>query len=548
MASNSVNILLSARDEASPAINKAATSSNHLSKSMQGTSSAGAGLGGGMKGMIGPLALVAGGFLAAKAAAAAAKMAFQAFTGMISGSVESWAVQEEAIRGNSPALQEYASNLQALTNIGDEEILNQMQVARGMGVTDDRMKQVTQAAIALSEVTGKPLKASMKAAVNGTEGYLEALKSTFPAMANMETKAEQQAFVQQKLKEGYANATQGTDTLKGALKSLGNNWGDMLEKVGQLLAPFIKKIADWFNRISPIIQKVIAKALPMMQNFAAKMQEVAAWIGEKLVYAFTFIEQAVLNWRQVMAVAGLFVYGKILKFVEDVRHFFTGVIPGLIKWFADNWMNIFRDMFVAYITMWKNRIQQVVDLVTLFWDAITGKIGAGEAMLKVGEIAGRNLLEGFKATTQPLPDLLKRQMTVEEKSIAAAQKAIGTNFMDKVDKKYEERIKGFKDTFKMELGGDAGDWLGLDLGNLPGDDKDKDKKNDPKIQTLTATEGRFLSRARANPQETLIAQGDKNLGVMKDSFKKLETINKHLEDLWEAEQSKEEEPPVELTI
>lgn len=545
MASNSVNILLSARDEASPAINKAAKSTNHLSTSMKGTSSAGAGLGGGMKGMIGPLALVAGGFLAAKAASAAAKMAFQAFAGMISGSVEAWAVQEEAIRGNSPALQDYASNLQALTNIGDEEILNQMQVARGMGVTDDRMKQVTQAAIALSEVTGKPLKASMKAAVNGTEGYLEALKSTFPAMANMETKAEQQAFVQQKLKEGYANATQGTDTLKGALKSLGNNWGDMLEKVGQLLAPFIKKIADWFNRISPIIQKVIAKALPMMQNFAAKMQEVAAWIGEKLVYAFTFIEQAVLNWQQVMAVAGLFVYGKILKFVEDVRHFFTGVIPGLIKWFADNWMNIFRDMFVAYITMWKNRIQQVVDLVTLFWDAITGKIGAGEAMLKVGEIAGRNLLEGFKATTQPLPDLLKRQMTVEEKSIAAAQKAIGTNFMDKVDKKYEERIKGFKDTFKMELGGDAGDWMGLDLGNLPGDDDDKkDEKKEGKKELggMKAEEGRFLSRGRQTSAQQALQKQDK----MNALLKKIEELAKRTAEALEEET--EEVPPVELTI
>ena len=544
MASNSVNILLSARDEASPAINKAAKSSDHLSESMKGTSSAGAGAGMSMKGMVGPLALIAGGFLAAKAAAAVAKMAFQAFTNNLSASLDAWAVQEEAMRGNSQELQDYASDLQALTNIGDEVILNAMQMARGMGVAEEDMKGVTQTAIALSEITGKDLNASMKMAAKGSEGYIEALEAVFPEMRSMSTLAEKQAFANEKLGNSYAMAQQGTDTLGGALTSLGNNWGDMLEKVGQLLAPFIQKIADWFNRISPIIQKVIAKALPMMQNFAAKMQEVAAWIGEKLVYAFTFIEQAVLNWQQVMAVAGLFVYGKILKFVEDVRHFFTGVIPGLIKWFADNWMNIFRDMFVAYITMWKNRIQQVVDLVTLFWDAITGKIGAGEAMLKVGEIAGRNLLEGFKATTQPLPDLLKRQMTVEEKSIAAAQKAIGTNFMDKVDKKYEERIKGFKDTFKMELGGDAGEWEGVDFASGKKDDDKKDEKKEGKKELggMKASEGRLLSRGRQTSAQQALQKQDK----MNALLKKIEDAVKRAAEALEDE--KEEEPPVELTI
>ena len=207
-------------------------------------------------------------------------------------------------------------------------------------------------------------------------------------------------------------------------------------------------------------------------------------------------------------------------------------------------MNIFRDMFVAYITMWKNRIQQVVDLVTLFWDAITGKIGAGEAMLKVGEIAGRNLLEGFKATTQPLPDLLKRQMTVEEKSIAAAQKAIGTNFMDKVDKKYEERIKGFKDTFKMELGGDAGEWEGVDFASGKKDDDKKDEKKEGKKELggMKASEGRLLSRGRQTSAQQALQKQDK----MNALLKKIEDAVKRAAEALEDE--KEEEPPVELTI
>jgi len=551
MASNSINILLKARDQASPAINKAAKSSDHLKTSMKGTSSAGAGLGGGMKGMVGPLLLVAGGFLAAKAAAAVAKAAFRAFTSFLSTSIENWAVQEEAIRGNSPALQEYASNLQALTNIGDEEILNQMQVARGMGVTDDRMKQVTQTAIALSEVTGKSLKKSMKAAVNGTEGYLDALIETFPAMRNMETQAEKQAFVQQKLKDGYAMATQGTDTLKGALKSLGNNWGDMLEKVGELLAPTIKKIADWFNRIAPVVQKLIGKLLPMFQTLAMKIQEWAAWMGEKLVYAFTFVQVVAANWKEALQAYLLKVVANFITMVERVKYFFTDAIPTVLKWFAENFLNIFRDMFVAYITMWENRIKQIIDLFTLFWDTISGKLSAGDALLKAGEIAGRSMLEGFEATTKPLPKIWERQMTEAEKAAHAAAGKTWGGVMDKVDVKFNERMKGWKDTFSMELGGDAGDWLGLDLSNLAGDkEKEKKKKKDSKIQALTATEGRFLSRARQNPmiekQEKLIAQGEKNMGILKDQFDTLEDMNKHLDQMRQAAETKES--PIENTI
>jgi len=530
MASNSVAILLTARDEASPAISKAASSTDKLGGSMKKTTGSSAGLGGGMKGLVGPLALVAGGLLAAKAASAAAKAAFNAFTGTLSESVSNWAVQEEAIRGNSQDLQDYASNLQMLTNIGDEEILNQMQVARGMGVTDDRMKQVTQTAIALSEVTGKSLKKSMKAAVNGTEGYLDALIETFPAMRNMETQAEKQAFVQQKLKEGWDMSTQGTTTLKGALKSLGNNWGDMLEKVGELLAPTIKKIADWFNRIAPVVQKLIGKLLPLFQTLANKIGEFAAWMGEKLVYAFTFVEQAVLNWKQMMALYVLSVYQKFLEYVENVKHFFTVMIPGVLKWFAENFLNIFRDLFVAYITMWQNRIQQVIDMFKLFWSVISGDMGAGAAMLKAGEIAGRNLLQGFEATTSPLPDLITRQLTPEEKAIEGARKAITDDFMGKVDDKFKERMDGWKDTFSMELGGDAGDWMGLDLSNLKDDKKDE---KDPKkksaaaaYQALTASEGRFLSRSRSDPMEErqnkMIAQNDKQI----ETFNKIKDLLK----------------------
>ena len=306
----------------------------------------------------------------------------------------------------------------------------------------------------------------------------------------------------------------------------------MLEKIGELLAPTIKKIADWFNRIAPVVQKLIGKLLPMFQTLATKIQEWAAWMGEKLVYAFTFVQVVAANWKTVLIAYVQKLVANFITMVEQVKYFFTDAIPTVLKWFANNFLNIFRDMFVAYVTMWKNRINQVIDLFTLFWDTISGKLSAGDALLKAGEIAGRSMLEGFEATTKPLPKIWERQMTEAEKAAHAAAGKTWGGVMDQVDVKFNERMEGWKDTFSMELGGDAGEWEGVDFASGKKDD-DKKKKKDSKIQALTATEGRFLSRARQNPmiekQEKLIALGEKNLGVMKDSFKNSENVLKELE-------------------
>ena len=270
MATNSINILLKARDEASPAINKTATSTDKLKTSMQSAGGASTGMAGSLMKVAGPLAVVAGGFLAAKAAAAAAKAAFNSFTALLGDSIEAFATQEAAMQGNSQELQDYASQLQNATNVGDEVILKAMQMARGMGVQDDSMKQVTQSAIALSRITGKSLERSMKAMAQASLGGTEALEEMLPALKSMTDEEERQAYITQQLGEGWNQVSGESSTLRGALTALGNTWGDILEQIGSLLAPFITKLSDWFKRIGPIIGNAISQALPIMQEFAQK--------------------------------------------------------------------------------------------------------------------------------------------------------------------------------------------------------------------------------------------------------------------------------------
>ena len=204
--SKAVEILIAGRDEASRPLKKVADSTDHLKSSMDKANSSGGSLMSGMASFAGPLAIVAGGFLAAKTAAAAAQAVFNSFTATISGSLEAFAVQEEAIRGNSQELQDYASELQVLTNVGDEVILNAMQVARGMGVSDDKMKQVTQSALALGKATGKGLEESMRVMAKATLQGTEALNEAFPALANMTDEEERNAYITQQLGAGWKDS------------------------------------------------------------------------------------------------------------------------------------------------------------------------------------------------------------------------------------------------------------------------------------------------------------------------------------------------------
>lgn len=540
MAASSVNILLTARDEASPAINKAARSTDQLSSSMRKTGESSGGLGASMLKVAGPLAVVAGGFLAAKAAASAARAAFNSFTALLGDSIEAFATQEAAMQGNSKELQDYASQLQNATNVGDEVILKAMQMARGMGVQDDSMKQVTQSAIALSRITGKSLERSMKAMAQASLGGTEALEEMLPALKSMTDEEERQAYITQQLGEGWNQVSGESSTLKGALTALGNTWGDILEQIGSLLAPFITKLSDWFKRIGPIIGGVIAQALPMMQEFAMKMQELAIWIGEKLVYAFTFVEQAALNWQDVMTLAVLIVYGKIVKFVEDTKHFFTTALPEYIKWFADNFINIMRDAMVAYTTMWINRIQQAIDAWNLLWDVISGKKSVAQGMIGIGEIAGRSLLEGFVATTEALPEIAERQLTLEEKAISSAYNAYSKDFTDKVDKAFNERMKFFKEDvfgvdFKMNFKGTEG----LDLETLK-TKKEREKEKGAGKGPLQAEEGRLLTRGRVTVEQQQLQAQEK----MAINLEKL----KELQEQLLAEQKKEKQEPQSVDI
>jgi len=119
------------------------------------------------------------------------------------------------------------------------------------------------------------------------------------------------------------------------------------------------------------------------------------------------------------AVAGVL---HIVRFASQVKHFFVEVIPATLKWFAENW----RDVFT---TMWRFTKTVAVNIgrnLKALWDAIIG-FATGEGW----NFKWTPLLEGFESAIKELPKIAARQMGPLEKELQGRVDALGSELADK---------------------------------------------------------------------------------------------------------------------
>tara|TARA_R110002012_G_scaffold20689_3_gene73105 strand:+ start:6553 stop:8175 length:1623 start_codon:yes stop_codon:yes gene_type:complete len=497
MAKSSVDILINAKDNAS--------------KKFKGVNKESQGLAASLKSMAGPLAAVAAGFLA-----------FKSIKGIVSGGIAAFAEQEKAVldltaalklqgaetESLMPELKQFASELQALTNVGDEATLATMKQLTLLGVQQDELKGATQAVIGLKEA-GMSEAAATKALALAREGDFAALQRYIPALKTATTEAEKMDAVNKMAADGFAIASRGTETMGGALQALKNSWGDTLESVGELLAPYITKIADAFNRIAPMIQEKIGLLLPIMEHIATRAAEISYWLFEQLVKGYTMIETVIQNFGDTVNLIWTMIKLGVTKLVNDIVYFFTERLPQIGEWFADNWTNLFRDMFVAIGTFYLNYIKMIMNnFVILFKFIKSGMTGGiGSLMTDLGKNMGQNLLDGFEATTKPLPKAIARQMTEGEKELASKAAKLAGGIANEYNEKVEERLGFFGDAFSMDLGAGAKKFEGI--GFTEGAKTRAEEKAAGKGGgKLAAAESRFLTRGsgQVSAEEQMVEQ------------------------------------------
>ena len=166
-----------------------------------------------------------------------------------------------------PIMRQFASDIQAITTYGDEQVHSMMAMATSMGVTAGQMDGVMRSAIGLSTALGMDVTTATKAAASAIQGKTGMLQEYIPSLAKCKTEEEKLAQVQKLSASGFAQAEAAAETLDGKLKQAANAWGDLQEVVGEAFAPTVKavagliKLASDFMSENATVTKILTTAL-----------------------------------------------------------------------------------------------------------------------------------------------------------------------------------------------------------------------------------------------------------------------------------------------
>jgi hypothetical protein len=157
-----------------------------------------------------------------------------------------------------PKYKNLASEIQGTTTVGDEATLALMQQARSMGVTDDRMEEVTKGAIGLSKALGMNTKQALRGVTNAFNGTYTTLQRYIPELRTTESESEKLAIVQQKMADGFEIAEAEANNAHGAMQQYKNAVGDLKEQLGETVAngiqPMVRGLTDFVQGMTDSIQ------------------------------------------------------------------------------------------------------------------------------------------------------------------------------------------------------------------------------------------------------------------------------------------------------
>jgi hypothetical protein len=457
--------------------------------------------------------VLAAGYAAVKAATAALgglsaiNAAYDQQADAVRGLETALRLQGEEVASNSARLQAFASDIQKLTGVGDEATIALMKQASMLGVNADQMESVTKASIGLSEVLGTDMESAMKSLRLAQEGNFAAFEKQFPQMKAMQSDAEKLAFVSELAAKGLDAKADASMTVSGMASRASGAIGDLMEVIGNIIAPVRMLISQGLKVLAESLQQVLAPAAEYAQGVLENIGPIMDYVKEKVVQAvniivgaFTFVEVIVTNlgdvWEMMKAGAEL----RFEQMKNIIMHVLTEVIPSYAMWFAENFVNIIRDGLMLAFTVITNHIRKIKDAFFALWDFIKSG-GSTDILGQLGEIAGRSYLEGFESSLTALPEIAERSLSDKEKALQSKIDGIAGNLGDQFAKKFADRMVVLDD----ELGAGFSKDIELKLKNqVKGEVDDQLKKSIGMSTQVSATESRLLTRGPADKQMNLL--------------------------------------------
>lgn len=171
----------------------------------------------------------------------------------------------------------FASEMQRLTNTGDELVMELLKVAETMRAADPM--QAVKGAIALSKAFGIDAKTGIRMATLAGEGNFTMLSRYVPALRTANGVAEQTAIYQKAIADGFNLATEEAKDSIGITERLSNSWGDLKEVFGEVIATpmknFFTGLSEWIEDVNLILT---TKSIPAWQRWLTVITGIGAGV------------------------------------------------------------------------------------------------------------------------------------------------------------------------------------------------------------------------------------------------------------------------------
>lgn len=310
-------------------------------------------------------------------------------------------------------------------------------------------------------------------------------------MDRMTTFATRAALIERGLTTTHGALERNTGTAADQFRRAGGGMEAFATNIGTLLMPAILNLTGAFNTL-------MSSVLTFVETNKASITAWADTIKQKVEFVGVIVRNLDIVWEMTQLQFGMHVE-------NIIRHAQT--IPGnfglIFDWLRRNWLNMLTDLRQMQLSFIKNIFTNWMELGRAIGEfMVSGK----------WEFNFTPLLEGFKATTESLPEMIKPALV----NVDGQMKELG----DKMAKREADRLAG------MQAAGAAP----AKPGALPELEKDK-KGADYKLSSAVEVNSKEAASIIARSQTAGIGKGDKaseHLKVAKTSDQHLADINNKL--------------------
>ena len=341
------------------------------------------------------------------------------------------------------------NRLAKVTLSGNDEIESMVAELAALGKSADEINRISEAAVILSNITGRDLKSSMTtllASMSGTTTQLRRLGIDLDGVTK--TALEQGAAIDILIEDyGEYSTALAEDSVNQSLKNISETWGDIKEKIGGVLTynfgPWLKQfdtafeaVSENINNITTYVGAIIANAPEvfslLMETLWKMVKKTFEWESLKTIF-ITVVENIVI-----------LVSGALKLIVTSIPEIIKGLLNALISYVKYLALSIEAEIISAI----EKAVNWVGREINDTW--VGEKLGWGEelAVADFGADNKRKVAEGFyngaASSIEHIGDPIREGIdTISETLNAASQNTmaainsiygdIGTEFRDSLN-------------------------------------------------------------------------------------------------------------------